>query len=141
MCNDSTPATLWRRGACSAALAIGVPLLLSGCVLATSMNKKMASWQGHSFVTLLMAWGPPQAIYDDGSGGRIVVYTVSRQWTTPGTVTTTTSATARLQGNTIWGQAQSLSTFVPPQTQGYTAWRMFSINSRGIIYSWQWRGL
>jgi hypothetical protein len=112
----------------------------SGC-FANRINTTMRSWEGHHYSDLIMRWGPPQGVYDDGQGGRIFVYTSQRQWTTPGTATTTTTANARVYQNTIWAQAQSFSRFVPPQTQGYTAWRMFRINSGGRIYSWSWRGL
>jgi hypothetical protein len=115
-------------------------LALSGC-LAGRMNSIMHSWEGHHYSELIMRWGPPEAVYDDGQGGRILVYTQVRQWTTPGQVTTTTTGTATIYDNMIWGQAQSYSQYTPPQTYGYTAWRMFSMNRRGIIYSWSWRGL
>ena len=115
-------------------------LVAAGC-LAGHMNSVMSSWQGHHYSELIMRWGPPQAVYDDGEGGRILVYTQVRQWTTPGQTTTTTTAQATIYDNMIWGQAQSYSQYVPPQTYGYTAWRMFRINQRGVIYAWSWKGL
>ncbi len=121
-------------------LPIALVLLLSGC-LAGRMNSIMSSWQGHHYSELIMRWGPPQAVYDDGQGGRILVYTQVRQWTTPGQVTTTTTGTATIYDDMIWAQAQSFSQYTPPRTYGYTAWRMFSIDSHGMIYSWSWRGL
>jgi hypothetical protein len=123
------------------AFLAALPVLVSGCLLATRMNKVMDSWQGHHYSDLIMAWGPPQAAYDDGNGGRILVYTQARQWTKPGYAQTTTTGQATIYDNMIWGQAQSITQYVPPQTYGYTAWRMFRIDSRGIIYSWSWHGL
>lgn len=114
--------------------------LLGGC-LAGHMNEIMNSWQGHHYSDLIMSWGPPQAVYDDGAGGRILVYTQQRQWTTPGRTTTTTTGQATVYDNMIWANAQSYSQYVPPQTYGYTAWRMFRIDQRGVIYSWSWKGL
>ena len=116
------------------------PLLLTGCITGR-MNAMMESWVGHPSADLLMQWGPPQGVYDDGEGGRILVYTATRQWTTPGQATTTTTAQATAYNNMIWGQAQSYSQFTPPQTQGYTAWRMFRLDRNGRIVSWSWRGL
>src|SRR6266849_38882 len=81
--------------------------MLGGC-LAGHMNKIMDSWQGHHYSELIMSWGPPQAVYDDGAGGRILVYTQQRQWTTPGHTTTTTTAQASVYDNMIWANAQSL---------------------------------
>src|SRR6266705_5303454 len=108
-------------------------ILLAGC-LAGRINNAMHSWQGHHYSELIMSWGPPQAVYDDGAGGRILVYTQQRQWTTPGRTTTTTTAQATVYDNMIWANAQSYSQYVPPQTYGYTAWRMFRIDQRGMSY-------
>lgn len=105
------------------------------------INTMMKSWVGHHYSELLMSWGPPQAVYDDGRGGRILVYTQERQWTTPGRAVTTTTGSATVYDNWIWGQAQSVTYFQPGGTSGYTAYRMFQINSSGYIYNWSWRGL
>jgi hypothetical protein len=115
-------------------------ITLSGC-LAGRMNSIMSSWQGHHYSELITRWGPPQAVYEDGQGGRILVYTQVRQWTTPGQLTTATTGTATIYDNMIWAQAQTYGQYTPPQTHGYTAWRMFNIDRRGVIYSWSWRGL
>ena len=115
-------------------------LLLSGC-LAGRINNKMNSWMGHNYSELIMSWGPPQRVYDDGQGGRILVYTSIREWTTPGNATTETTGQATINENTISGQAQSVTTYTPPETWGYTAYRMFAINKDGRIYKYSWRGL
>jgi hypothetical protein len=120
--------------------ALLIPVVASGC-LTGRMNAVMNSWMGHHYSDLIMTWGPPQAVYDDGSGGRILVYYQARQWTTPGQATTFTTAQARIYDNMIWGQAQSFTQWVPPQTYGYTAWRLFRISRDGKIYTWSWRGL
>ncbi len=116
-------------------------IVLLGACLAGRMNGIMNSWQGHHYSELLMSWGPPQAVYDDGAGGRILVYTQQRRWTTAGQARTITTAQATIYDDMIWVNAQSYSQYVPPQTYGYTAWRMFRINERGIIYAWSWKGL
>lgn len=121
------------------AILILAGLGTSSC--AGRINNMMRSWEGAHYSDLIMRWGPPQGVYDDGQGGRILVYTTSRSWTTPGQATTNTSLRATTYDNMIWGQAQSITRFVPPQTQGYTAWRVFRINRSGIIYNWSWRGL
>jgi hypothetical protein len=115
-------------------------VLLSGC-LTRRVNNVMNSWMGHNYSQLLMSWGPPQGVYDDGQGGRILMYTVARQWTTPGQVSTTTTGRATIYDNMIWGEAQSISTITPAQTSGYTAWRMFAIDKNGRIYNYSWKGL
>jgi len=114
--------------------------VLTGC-FANRINSAMQSWEGHHYSELVMAWGPPQAVYDDGNGGRILVYTAIRQYTVPGHSETSATGQATIYDNMIWAQAQSVTQYVPPQTYGYTAWRIFQIDAKGTIYRWSWRGL
>ena len=109
--------------------------------MSARINNTMNSWVGAHYSQLVMSWGPPQSVYEDGSGGRLLVYTAARQWTTPGQIATTTTGHATVYDNMIWGQAQSISYFTLPQTRGYTAWRAFAIDRNGRIYNWSWRGL
>lgn len=113
--------------------------LLTGC--ASRINETMESWVGHHQSDLIASWGPPQQIMDDGSGGRILIYTQNRTFTSPGTATTTTTGSAYGAGNTVYGNATSTTTYNPPRTSGYQANRMFWVNSNGRIYRWSWKGL
>ena len=120
------------------AVVLALASTLTGCA---HMNKVMASWQGHHYSDLIAKWGPPQQVFDDGSTGRILVYSSDRSWTVPGYATTTTTATATAYDTYIWGSATSHTTYTPAQVQSYTAYRMFWIDSNGHIYRWAWRGL
>ncbi len=114
---------------------------LNGCV---SVNKVMDSWTNHHYSELIGSWGPPTQVYDDGNGGRILIYAYNRTYTTPGTSTTTTNGygygTATAYDNYIWGNVntttQSTTTYNPPQTYQYSAYRMFYINKNGYVYKW-----
>lgn len=75
---------------------------LSGCA-GKQISSAMNSWVGVHYSQLMMSWGPPQQVFDDGNGGRILLYTRVRQWTTPGQAVTMTSAQAQLYNNMIWG--------------------------------------
>ncbi|MDH4230202.1 MAG: hypothetical protein OEW11_10755 [Nitrospirota bacterium] len=125
---------------CASALAL---VLLSGC--ATAINQKMASWIGHNESELIMSWGPPAQVFSDGSGGRILIYTAVRSFTSPGTATTNThgTATGGLYGNQAYlsGQSQSYTTFTPATTSQWTAYRMFRVDTVGTITGYSWRGL
>lgn len=112
--------------------------LLVGCA---HINKVMQSWVGHHYSELITAWGPPQQVFDDGNGGRILVYTATRAWVVPGRATTYTTVNASVYDDYIWGTSTSYTTFSPAYLQGYTAYRMFWISKSGYIYSWSWRGL
>jgi hypothetical protein len=136
---SSIPVTIARRLPRYVVLVV-VAVSMSACVTGR-VNKVMSSWVGAHYSQLVMSWGPPQAVYDDGQGGRILFYTSARKWTSPGQVTTTTSGRATMYDSMIWGSAQSYTTFSPPQTHGYTAWRAFAIDKDGRIYNWSWRGL
>jgi len=114
-------------------------LIFNGCV--ARINKAMSSWENHHYSDLIASWGPPQQVFDDGQGGRILVYAIRRQWTSPGKSTTRTIGSATIWDDYIWGSATTITSYKPPETYGYTAHRMFWITRDGIIYRWAWRGL
>ncbi len=114
-------------------------LMTSGC--GARINKVMASWERHHYSDLIASWGPPQQVFEDGSDGRILVWTATRSYTVPGQATTHTTGSATVYENYIWGSATSHTTYNPAQTYGWTAYGMFWINRDGIIYRWAWRGL
>ena len=109
--------------------------LLSGC--AAQINKVMSSWMYHHYSELIGSWGPPQYVYGDGRGGRILTYTSPRSFVVPGSSYTAIDAT--IYDNYIWGTAVTI--YNPTRVYGWTAYRMFWIDKRGYIYRWSWRGL
>jgi hypothetical protein len=113
-------------------------LFISGCA---SINKTMQSWMGHHQSDLIASWGPPQQIMDDGQGGKIFIYSTTRTFTSPGHSTTTVSGSAYGTGSYAYGTATGHTTYTPPQTSSYNAYRMFWIDKNGYIYRWAWRGL
>jgi hypothetical protein len=112
-----------------------VILLTVGC--GEDISQVMQSWIGHSYSELMASWGPPTQVFSDGKGGQIFVYAYNRLWIRPGVATTAYSANA--YGGYVYGSATTV--YSPAYVQGYTAYRMFWIDSDGIIYSWAWRGL
>ena len=115
-------------------------IFLSGCITA-HINKVMKSWEGCHYGNLIAKWGPPQMVFDDGYDGRILIYTAVRSFVSPGRATTYTTGSATAYDNYIWGSATSRTVYTPARLYGYTAYRMFWINKKGIIYRWAWRGL
>ena len=114
-----------------------IVITLTGC--AARMNKVMASWQGQNFNNLMASWGPPNQVFDDGAGGRVMVWTSTRSYTTPGSSTTQTTGSATATGNTVWGTAASHTTYNPGQTYQWRVYRMFWVTKDGTIYRWAWR--
>jgi hypothetical protein len=113
--------------------------LLCGCA---STNDIMKSWEGQHQSNLLAKWGPPSQTIADGSGGHVWIYTAQRQFqTAPATATTTMDTTVQNYGNTSYGYGRAITTFNPAQTAGWQAYRMFWINSDGVIYRWAWKGM
>src|SRR5688572_17762916 len=111
----------------------------AGC--GSLINKKMASWDGHHYSDMIASWGPPQQVLDDGTGGKIFVYTAVRSFTSPGQANTRVTGSAYGVGNYAYGSATGVTTYTPPQTSSYGAHRMFWVNSSGYIYRWAWKGL
>ena len=124
---------------CAIVAVLLLLITLTGC--AARMNKVMMSWQGHNFNDLLASWGPPNQVFDDGAGGRVMVWTATRSYTTPGSSTTQTTGSATITGDTIWGNATSHTTYNPGQTYQWNTSRTFWINRDGYVYRWAWRGL
>jgi hypothetical protein len=122
----------------TAAILVAVIVMLPGC--AGKINKVMDSWMGAHYSNLIASWGPPQQVFDDGGGGRLLVWTQGRSYTVPGYATTTTNFNANVYDNYIWGSATSRTVYNPAQTYGWTAYRMFWIGSDGRIYRWAWKG-
>ncbi|MBI4811015.1 MAG: hypothetical protein HY800_06170 [Ignavibacteriales bacterium] len=122
-------------------------LFLYTCITATfftgcagHINEVINSWIYSHYSDLIASWGPPNQVFDDGQGGRILIYTTARSWTVPGTSTMRATGQTTIYDNMILGSTQSTTTYTPPQTYGYTAYRMFWIDSKGYIYRWAWRG-
>jgi hypothetical protein len=113
--------------------------LFAGCV--GHINEVMNSWMNHHYSDLIESWGPPSQVFDDGQGGRILIYSENRSWTVSGSAHTRTTANATIYDNSIWGSANSITTYDPPKTYSYNAYRMFWINNKGYIYRWSWKGL
>lgn len=108
-------------------------------------ERTMRSWLGHHESELYMSWGPPHTVLQDGSGGRILVYTENRMDVTPGHATTTSSMTAygQIYGDQvyIYGQGQGYTTYTPAEVHQWQVYRQFRVDSTGKIVQYSWRGL
>lgn len=94
------------------------------------MNEIMSSWVGASEGQLYRLWGPPTEVFDDGHGGKIVVYREGRSVSSPGSITT----------HTTFDGTYSHTTYTPPKITEWSVWRAFWVNSQGQIYHWAWKG-
>ena len=121
-------------------LAITMIALISMGGCAARINNIMSSWVGHHYSELFVSWGPPQYVFDDGAGGRVLVWAATRTYIVPGKSTTYTTGSATVWDNYIWGSATSHTTYTPAQTYSWTAYRAFWIRRHGKIYRWAWRG-
>lgn len=104
-------------------------------------ERKMASRLGREEIDLIMVWGIPQAVWDDGTGGRILAYTQDHVYVQPGTATTNSTANGSVIGNQIYVYGQSRTTYAPPQVHKWQTLRQFRVDSRGTIIQYSWRGL
>ena len=105
------------------------------------MNAMMASWVGVQYSALIMNWGPPNQVFDDGLGGKLLAWTQARSVTFPGTSTSETTANATAIGNTAWGRASSRGVYNPPEIYTWSTYRIFQVDKDGIVRNWAWRGL
>src|SRR3989442_198088 len=115
--------------------AIGLlALLVCSCVHPVRRtNQAMASWQGATSTQLLMSWGPPTQILQDGPL-QVYVYTQ--------TITTTQPATETIvNAGTIARPRPVIVPLTPATTNSYSKYRMFWIDADGRIVKWSWKGL
>ena len=119
-------------------------LVLAGCSIdpGKKLTKAMKSWMGQPCALLVGAWGPPQQVFDDGRGGRVLMYTEYRLIgaSRPSSTTQSTYSATAID-NMIWGTGTSRTTYDPGRVIGYTAWRMFYVDQEGTVYSFAWKGL
>ncbi|MCQ4307954.1 hypothetical protein NA645_08125 [Pseudomonas stutzeri] len=110
-------------------------ILISGCATTAKYEAILASWVGSPEGDLIRSWGPPQQVYDTGSGTKYLTYSSSRQVYIPGTSPTyttnynpyTNSATTTSYGGT------------PAQNINMGCQTTFEV-SGGVISSWRWQG-
>jgi hypothetical protein len=108
-------------------------------------DRHMSSWLGADEPSLVMAWGAPSQVWSDGAGGRILIYSGSRTFVSPGYASTSTTgyASGYTYGNRAYAQgySQSYTTYTPPQAHSYPTFRSFRLGSDGRIVSYSWKGL
>lgn len=101
---------------------IGVVLI--GC---QTTQQVMNSWIGHTKHELILSWGPPTSVMDDGNGGEILIYDkrINMGSTTNG------SASVNSNGNIDYSERTRDGSF--------TSRRMMYVDKEGKIYYWKQR--
>lgn len=102
-------------------LWIAFVIIVNGC---TSTKKVMDSYLGRTKSNLILNWGPPTNVANDGQGGEIYIYARKIHYQGSSGITTPT-----------YGGG----TYTSSPTPGNTFWnyKMFYVNSNGIIYHWK----
>jgi hypothetical protein len=95
--------------------------LTASCV-STTNHFATQSWLGHSQSDLAAAWGPPEAEFSDGRGGKILTYERISAYKDPG------SAIPEDSGGCI---VQKI------ETNLMTHHQVFYVDSSGKIYLWR----
>jgi hypothetical protein len=122
-----------------------VPVLLCvalsavGCASTLSeTDKAMQAWVGDSVSNLVASWGPPQTTYDDGKGGRILIYGRggALEFREPSYTNTTQVAPGYPAAGT-----ESYTTGGTGRQLGYVEHLVFWADKDGTIYKWRRSGL
>lgn len=108
-------------------LLIILALSLSSCFMVTN---SMRRFEGRHVTSLYAEWGYPAEVYDDGGGGRVLVYTEPRG---------TYYCPPSLSGET--SRRGVLIRYAPEVIASYEARRVFWVDKNGIVYKWLWKGL
>ena len=116
------------------ALSVSLVALNTGC--ATSSGSLSGAhtfeWAGRNYLDLLATNGIPNSIYEDGKGGRVLIY--SNTVSPPPVATLEINKSRRLIDETyIWSQNKSGT---PPPRSLYDT-EVLYVDSQGIIYAAQ----
>lgn len=111
-------------------------LILAGCVTAEQVDARMGKCIGFTLSELIVEWGPPAQVLDDGEGGKIVVFDRSSNTTMLGSSYTTGSSYG------YGTRTYDATTFHnPPQTINIRRSRVFFLNAEGRVIRYSWKGL
>ena len=121
------------------------PFLVAACAISYTarMNELMRSFEGRHSSDVIANWGPPQRIYDDGQGGKILIYTDSSYVIKHGETRTYERgpligggfAAGVLRGLTPDSQTVTDPTVIETRTK----YRAFWTSGDGYVYRWAWR--
>jgi hypothetical protein len=93
---------------------------------ASKVDMAMDSWVGHYQSELIASWGPPTKVASDGKGGSILTYESFKG-------TWGDDRDSPIVGGVHYPAGR--------RQEGYVAKRIFYVNDKGVIYSWNWSGL
>ncbi len=109
-------------------ILVVLALSLSSCLMVTN---SMRRFEGRNVTDLYAAWVPPNEVYDDGSGGRVLVYVYVRGY----------YYRPPMISGKIYPGGTALVTYTPEAVASYDARRVYWVNKDGIVYRWEWKGL
>lgn len=114
-------------------LVVSLGVLFAGCASIIS-DHTMEVWMDAHYADLIDSWGPPQRVFDDGSGGQVMVWVKNRESIVPGHVVD------NVVDYDDDGSPRAFANYRPTQIYEYQVWRAFWVNSSGTIYRWEWQG-
>jgi hypothetical protein len=131
----------------AALITFALALIASGCASSKSTqertestDKSMGSWIGDPVSVLIKVFGSPQQVYDDGRGGRVLVYLRDLTDKVTASSTTSISANGGIAENQLYSKARSYARYTPELMDAYKTFRLFWAGPNGVIYNWAWKG-
>lgn len=114
-------------------LSIFFIVILSGCATESKYREVLKSWIGASESELISSWGPPDSVYENNKGGRILTYKAIGNFFIPGTSPT--------YQTTIIGNTAYTTSHGGYPSQNITTWCNTYITVRkGKITRWSYKG-
>jgi len=111
---------------------VALLMFMTGGCAAMLPDKMLNSWLGHTEHELIVAWGPPTKVDDDGAGGKVLTYVITDTYVNPFGRNAYYSTDAN--GNVVYHPATNA-----PQTDLKV--RRFYVDPSGRIYRWWYQGI
>lgn len=109
-----------------------ISFLVSGCATESKYQAILDSWMGHSELSLIQSWGPPQQTYST-SKHKFLVYSNSHKSYISGTSPTyQTTVIGNTAYTTSYGGTSGVNVY-------YSCKTVFDVVD-GVIVSWSYRG-
>lgn len=111
---------------------------LTGCTVFKPQGPTQAealdSWMGHHYSGLIQSWGPPSGVYEDGQGGRVLVYSTEVSRVLPGYAVASAQAGDGPSGD-VWARGESV--YLPARVQRWDSYNMMYVRPDGTLYYWR----
>jgi len=119
---------------------ITIMILVVLCSCTGHIRDEMSLWEGRHFSQVLVTWGEPSEAYDDLTGGGLLVYHTRSLFSPPKTDPDYYDRSITYHSN--WNSYSGTREQIDPDSYKPSApsYRIFYVDSNGVVYHINWKG-